>query len=197
MRKISIFFWLLMAGPALADPSTGTFIGPHMLSTAPEEDDKHVLEASESDDDLGIIPQDAQVYISTSTLIPISELPERPAYQQAQEELEQAKALWSKGHAEAASDMALQAYDDLYSIKTPRGKRNRKKRAKLRAQRATASYIYVDSSLAYIRSFVRSKGDTPAARAEGAARMEDLRDVARDYPDLNSKLNRAIEQMRS
>jgi hypothetical protein len=192
-RLVSLL--LLLTTTSLSFGASSTTISAPALPD-PEEEQIHDNESEGLGENTGIIPRNAGILSSTDALTPVSELPEKEPYKQSVEELEQAKKLWSKGYSEAASDMALQAYEDLLSIKGPRGKRHRKKRAKIRQQRAQAATIYVDASISYLRHFVKSKGDTPTARAEGRARLEDLRDVARDYSELNSKLNRALEQMR-
>ncbi len=138
----------------------------------------------------GIIPQGG-LTVSTQPITPITVLPEKNPYEQGLEELTIAQDLWKKGKAEAASDVALQAYDDLMTIRLQR--RNKKKRQKLRTERRQAATVYVDSSIAYIEEFVKKGGDTVRSKAEGRARLGDLRDVSQNYPELTKKLNLALE----
>jgi hypothetical protein len=165
---------------------------PHAPASEEEEPDDADQVAEEST----IIPLSTGVAASTQAVTPISEFPEKTPYDQALSELAQAKKLYAQGHWEAASDMGLQAYDDLLTIRGGRGKRNRKKRAKLAGQRYQAASVYMDASIAYVKSFVEGKGGGPEALEEGRARMEDLRDVAHDYPNLNTRLNRALEKLK-
>jgi hypothetical protein len=97
-----------------------------------------------------------------------------------------------KGRFEAASDLALQAYDDLMAVYIPR--RSKTERKKLLADRRRAATLYIDTSLAYIREFVDNSNRKPAARVEGHARVADLRDVAVNYSDLNRKVTAALER---
>jgi len=137
----------------------------------------------------GILPPNSSVLASTQPVTPVTEFPEKKIYDQALEELARAQELWTKGEAETASDMALEAYDDLNSIHRFRGR----KRKKLRRERRQAATVYVQGGIAFIGGFVKKAGATPQAAAEGRSRLEDLRDVARDYPELNQDLNRAIQ----
>jgi hypothetical protein len=143
----------------------------------------------------GIIPKGTAIAVSTQPITPISIFPEKQAIEQGKEELEQATALWRRGEAEAASDMALQAFDDLMDVKTPRGKKRSKERNQIRALRRQAAGIYLESGLAFIKSYVDKAGRTSAAVEEGRSRMEDFRDVAREYEELNRLLNREIEKL--
>src|SRR5882672_8515580 len=59
-----------------------------------------------------IIPQGG-LTVSTQPITPITVLPDRKPHEQALMELALAQDLWKKGKAEAASDVALEAYDDL------------------------------------------------------------------------------------
>jgi len=159
--------------------------------SAPEADN----ERQETTSDLeweakGVIPQGG-LTVSTQPVTPISILPVRNPYDQGLEELALAQDLWKKGKAEAASDVALQAYDDLMSMSL--GRRNKKKRQKLRTERHQAATVYIESSIAYIEDYVKKAGGGHRATDEGRARLGDLRDVSQNYPELTKKLNKALE----
>jgi len=138
----------------------------------------------------GVIPQGG-LLISTQPVTPMTMVPDRNAYDQGLEELAAAQDLWKKGNAEAASDIALQSYDELVGVHMPR--KNKKKRQKLRDDRHQAATVYLDSSIAFIDEYVKKAGDSTHAREEGRARLGDLRDVAQNYPELTKKLNKALE----
>jgi hypothetical protein len=137
----------------------------------------------------GVIPQGG-LTVSTQPVTPISVFPERKPYEQALEELTIAQDLWKNGKAEAASDVALEAYDDLMSIHL--GRRNKKQRQKLRTERRQAATVYIDSSIAYVQGYVKKHGGGPHAVDEGRARLGDLHDVAQNYTELTKKLNDAL-----
>ncbi len=142
----------------------------------------------------GIIPPNSgNVLISSGPITPTTVFPIKKPYDQAREELIKAHELWNAGHAEAASDKALEAYDDLISLRRIPGV----KRSTIRAQARQAASVYVEAGIAYIKGYVKKLGGGPNAMEEGRSRMEDLRDVARNYPDLNRKLNSAINQLYS
>lgn len=164
----------------------------HPAPAVPEESEQAGHEDTE--DEKGIIPRSA-LYLSTQPLTPISQYVEKDPYAEALEELEQAKTLLAKSDTEAASDMALQAYEDLLTIRGGRGKKNAKKRAKIRAQRYDAAVVYVDASIAFIKEYVHKNAKASWAVPEAKGRLEDLRDVAREYEDLNHRLNKAIESI--
>ena len=138
----------------------------------------------------GVIPPGG-LTVSTQPITPITVLPERNPYDQGLEELALAQELWKNGKAEAASDVALQAYDDLMSLYL--SGRNKKKRQKLRTERRQTATVYIDSSIAYIEDYVKKRGGTRHAIEEGRARLGDLRDVAQNYPELTKKLTQALE----
>jgi hypothetical protein len=138
----------------------------------------------------GVIPQGG-LTVSTQPITPITILPDRDAYDQGLQELATAQDLWKKGKAEAASDVALQAYDDLTALHLPR--RNKKKRQKLRTERRQAATVYIDSSIAYIEEYVKKAGNSRHALEEGRARFGDLRDVSQNYPELTKKVTQALE----
>src|SRR5262245_58644380 len=83
-----------------------------------------------------IIPREG-ITVSTQPTTPIATLPSKNPYDQGLAELALAQDLWKRGKAEAASDVALQAYDDLMSLRL--GRRNKKKRQKLRTERRQAA----------------------------------------------------------
>ncbi len=170
------------------------------LTLARAENDISALETGvEREDDTtsameseahGIIPEGV-VAVSTPPLTPISVVLEKKPYEQALEELALAQELWKKGKAEAASDVALQAYDDLMGIHVP--KKKTQQRQKLRLERRQAATLYIDASVAYIQEYINMKGSTPAAIKEGRARLGDLWDVAVNYPELQKKLRRTLD----
>jgi len=139
----------------------------------------------------GIIPHGG-LTLSTQPITPITVLPDRNPYDQGLEELAQAQDLFKKENMEASSDVALQAYDDLMGVRM--GRRNKKKRQKLRTERHQAATVYTDSSIAYIQDYVKRNGGTPHAIEEGRARLGDLRDVTQNYPELTRKLTKALEE---
>jgi hypothetical protein len=130
---------------------------------------------------------------SGPVITPISTFPQKKPYDQARDTLKQAQTLWAKQDAEAASEAALEAYDDLMSIRIAR--KQKKARVKLRAERRQAADVYIVSSIAYIKEYVKKRGDTAEAKADGRARLGDLRDVSRDYLDLQKKVVNAIGEL--
>jgi hypothetical protein len=139
----------------------------------------------------GIIPEGG-LTASTQPITPIAALPQRNPYDQGLQELAIAQGLLEKGRLEAASDVSLQAYDDLRAVYVPR--RNKKKRKKLLADRHQAATTCIASSLAYIGEYVKEAGGGARAVEEGRARVADLRDVSVNYPELNVKVTRALER---
>jgi hypothetical protein len=157
--------------------------------SAPETGNEQQESTSEQEwEAKGIIP-DGGLTVSTQPITPIMNIAERQPHDQALGELTMAQDLWKKGKAEAASDVALQAYDDLMSFHLAR--HNRKKRQQLRLERRQAATVYVDSSLAYIEDYVKRNGNTATVREEGRARLGDLHEVAQNYPELTTKLYKA------
>jgi hypothetical protein len=180
-------------------PSTTTAVVPAAEplddagETTPEgHDDREttLTEESEADD---IIPPNAEVLRTTGPITPTSVFHDKNPYEQALEELAQARALWAAGHAEAASDTALEAYDDLLDLRRVPGV----KRQTILRHAHKAAAIYIEAGIAAIRQFVKRHGSTREAIEEGRARMEDMRDVARSYPELRRMLNSAIDQLLS
>jgi hypothetical protein len=161
--------------------------------SAPETsgDDQQEMAADQEWEAKGVIP-DGGLTVSTQPITPIMVLPERNPYDQSLQEVAAAQDLFAKGKFEAASDVALEAYDDLMSFHLSR--HNKKKRLKMRADRHQAATLYIDSSIAYIKEFVQKHGSTAKAKEEGHARLGDLHDVAQDYPELNKKLNQAFSE---
>lgn len=140
----------------------------------------------------GIIPANSgDVLIASGPITPTTVFPMKKPYDQAREELIKAHELWNAGHFEAASDKALEAYDDLVGLRRIPGV----KRSTIRAQTRQAAEVYVEAGISYIKSYVKKQGGGPAAMEEGRSRLEDLRDVARNYPDLTRKLNAAARQL--
>lgn len=186
MNRLALLFALFVAfGPfARAVGEEGVVLG------SPEPETEQSTEEDEGEEK-DIIPRSAAPHPSTQPVTPITPFPEKPPYDLAREELSRAETLWRKGEAEAASDTALEAYDDLMEIR----RRRKKERRKLFAERARAATVYVNAGIRFIQDFVERQGRTPAAIEEGGSRLEDLRDVARNYPALNRNLNKALAQL--
>lgn len=146
----------------------------------------------EEGEDKGIIPKSADLSVSSQTITPVTVFPEKNLMDQAKEELAHAQDLLSKGDTEAASDTALEAYDDFCDVHLPR--RKRKPLYLLRHQAAT---VYMNASIAYIKDYVEKSKKTSAGIEEGLSRLEDLHDVAQNYPELTKLLNSAKEQTAS
>ena len=186
MTRWALFTILLLsAAPALRASGDGE---THLSASEQEGDQPN---SGDEGEEKGIIPPGASVEIDSETLTPISPYTESKAYDQALQELAQAQALWDKGELEAASDTALEAYDDLNGIH----RRRKKERRKLYGERHQAATVYVQAGVRTIQEFVNKNGRTTAAVTEGRGRLEDLRDVARNYPELNAALNKAGEQL--
>jgi hypothetical protein len=159
--------------------------------TAPESESERQESTSEQEWEAKDIIPPGGITVSTQPMTPIALLPDKKPHDQAMVELGIAQDLWKNGKAEAASDVALQAYDDLMSLRLAR--RNKKQRQQLRLERRQAATVYTDSSIAYIEEYVKKHGGSVHAVEEGRARLGDLRDVAMNYPELNKKLNQALE----
>jgi hypothetical protein len=183
---------LIPARPVIAlETSTAPVIESSTTPEMPEQQDQ-TTSTQESESKGTIIPPDADTLISTGPITPTSIFPaEKAPYVQGHEELLRAMSLWAAGHSEAASDTALEAYDDLIELRRAPGV----KRIQIRAEVRQAAGIYVQAGIAYIRSYVRRMGSTAEAIEEGRGRLEDLGDVAHNYKDLNKMLNSAIEQI--
>ena len=159
--------------------------------SAPETDIERQGSTSEQEWEAKDIIPDGGLTVSTQPMTPITLVPEKKPMDQALQELAIAQDLWKNGKAQAASDVALQAYDDLMSMRLAR--RNKKQRQKLRQDRRTAATVYTDASITYITEYVKKNGGGPKAIDEGHARLGDLRDVAQNYPELNKKLNAVLD----
>ena len=131
------------------------------------------------------------VRASTDVVTPISPFAEKDLHQQALDELIKANNLLTENQYEAASDASLQAYDDLMDVHL---KRKGHDRAKLLADRRMAAATYIQAGIAYIQEFAKRSNGSADAREETRSRLEDLRDVAREYPELMKKLDQAIAQ---
>lgn len=181
MRWNVLLFCLICTAPLCAEtvlvaPESGV---ERQDTTSAEENEAH-----------GIIPVGG-LTVSTRPITPISIVPEKKPYDQALEELALAQELLSKKNFEAASDVGLQAYDDLMAIHLPR--RDRKRSQQIRLDRRRAATVYIDASIAYLKEFVRNQGGTEAAYKEGRLRLADLRDVAQNYPELTKKLHATMD----
>ncbi len=182
-RRVLIVILLLISGTRAVRAETE-------ISAPESENERQETTSDQEWEAKGVIPQGG-LTVSTQPITPISSLPEKNPSDQGLEELALAQDLFKKGKLEAASDVALQAYDDLMSLHLAR--RTKKKRQKLRMDRRQAATVYMESSLAYIADFVRKEGSTRRAVEEGRARLGDLRDVSQNYPELTKKLNKALE----
>lgn len=167
------------------------------------EDERVPYDAMGEAEEKGIIPPGAEIAFSSGPVTPLAAQVSATNYASALAVLARAEALWKKGEMEAASDVALEAYDDLMEIPLPRIRKKsknkaalQKKRDQLRADRRRAATVYIHSSIDYVKCYVKAKGDTPEARKDGRARLEDLGDVAINYSDLNRMLYKAMEEMR-
>jgi len=159
-------------------------------TSRPDNSDDQTSAVTDSEDE-GIIPEGG-LTVSTQPITPIEPLQEGDPYDKSLKELAIAQDLLQKGRMEAASDVSLQAYDDLMSLYVPR--HVKKKRKKLLADRHQAATVYITSSLAYIDNFVKQAGGGPHAMDEGRARLSDLRDVSINYPELSKKVTAAVER---
>ena len=128
--------------------------------------------------------------MSSHTVTPVTMFPEKNLLDQATEELARAQDLLTKGNTEAASDTSLEAYDDLCDVRVPR-----KKRKQLYIQRHLAATVYMNASIAFINDYVDKSKKTAGSLEEGRSRLEDLHDVAQNYPELNKLLTSAEEQL--
>ncbi len=160
-RRVLIALFLLCLGRAWAD------------TDVPSADNGDTRDETTSDQEWetkGVIPQGG-LTISTQPITPITLMPDRHPYDQGLEELAAARDLFKKGNMEAASDIALQSYDDLVGLHMPRrSKSNKKKRQKLRDDRQHAATVYTDSSIAYIEEYVKKNGSTKHAFLKKDAR---------------------------
>jgi len=159
-------------------------------SSGPTNADIEQPKMDDEGEDEGIIPKSADVSVSSQTVTPVSVFPEKNLLDQAVEELAHAQDLLAKGNTEAASDMALEAYDDFCDVRVPR-----KKRKPLYLQRHQAATVYMNASIAYIKEYVEKTKKTSASLEEGLSRLQDLHDVAQNYPELNKLLSSTEEQV--
>jgi hypothetical protein len=177
--NLRVFLILLLFVPG--------FLRAETEISAPETESERQETTSDQEWEAKDIIPNGGLTVSTQPITPITVLPDRKPYDQALVELALAQDLWKNGKAEATSDVALEAYDDLTSMHLAR--RNKKQRQKLRLERRQAATVYIDSSIAYIQEYVKKGGSGPHAIEEGRARLGDLRDVAQNYPELTKKLN--------
>ena len=126
-------------------------------------------------------------------LTPTAVYTARKPYDYARELLKKAGEFWKQKQAQKASDTALEAYDDLMEVHVPRKKKNARK--KLRAERHQAAQIYVESSIAFIKEEAAKGGRSAAAKEEARARLGDLRDVSREYLELQKQVVNAIMEL--
>jgi hypothetical protein len=126
-------------------------------------------------------------------LTPTAAYTAKPAYDRGREVLHKAIDLWKQRLALKSSDMALEAYDDLMEVRL--GRRQKKARKKLREERHLAAEIYIESSIAYIKHDCEKKGSTTAAKLEARERLGDLRDVSREYLELQKAVVNAILEL--
>jgi hypothetical protein len=116
-------------------------------------------------------------------------VPKTDPYEAAQAEVIKALSLYNDGKMEAASDKALEAYEDLRAL--PR-KVKRAKRVELKKLIDQAATVYVDASIAYVTGWLKRVGKNDSTLAEAKERLEDIRSVADNHLKLNQQLNQAI-----
>ena len=126
-------------------------------------------------------------------LMPTSAYTVKKPYDQAHDILQKAVEAWKQNQALKASDTALEAYDDLMEVHLPR--RPKSARKKLRAERYLAAQLYIDSSIAFIKQDAVKAGSTAAAKLEARQRLGDLRDVSREYLDLQKEVVNTIMEL--
>jgi hypothetical protein len=156
-------------------------------NTNPEIDQPKVDGEGE---DEGIIPKTNDLVVSSQTVTPVTKFPQKNLIDQAKEELIRAQALLAKGNSEAASDTSLEAYDDFCDVRVPR-----KKRKFLFVQRHQAATVYMNASITYIKEYVEKSNKSLDAIQEGHARLDDLHDVAQNYPELTKMLAAAHDEL--
>ncbi len=122
---------------------------------------------------------------------PVTVFPEKPPYEQAKDELIQALDLLNHDRPIAACDMALEAYDDLRTIRPSQ----EIPRSKLKAEIYQAASAYLQACSITIRGRLSKTTPSPEAIQDAQDRLEDLREVARDYRDLNKKLDDALSSL--
>jgi hypothetical protein len=126
-------------------------------------------------------------------LTPTSVYTEKKPYDRGRELLQKAGDFWQQKQALKASDTALEAYDDLVEVHLSR--RQKTARKKLSAERHLAAQIYIESSIAFIKQDAQKMGNTPEAKKEARARLGDLRDVSREYLELQKLLVNGIMEL--
>ena len=166
------------------------FLTAHRLHAEEGGDDQMGTLSAQESEERGILP-DGVATSSSALITPVTSFPEKMPYQQAVGQLNFALTLWKNGRAEAASDAALEAYDDLCNISHARGVR----RSKIREQRHQAASVYVVTAIATIKQYVKDHDRTPEAQTEGRERLEDLRDVGKNYRELNHLITAARDQL--
>lgn len=126
-------------------------------------------------------------------LIPTAAYTAKKPYDQARDALQRAEEFWKQKQALKTSDAALEAYDDLMEVRVSR--RAHKARRKLQAERHRAAEIYVAASILYIKEEAKRQGMTAAAKQEARDRLGDLRDVSREYLELQKQVVNAIMEL--
>jgi len=165
-------FWVLTAVPLLAEDTAEAI--------AQEEQDPELPYSADEGD------------AKDPVITPVSAFPPKKPYERARETLQKAIETWKKRDAKLASEIALEAYDDLLDIRV--SPKQKQARQKLLSERRQAAGVYIDSSIAYIQEYVKKKGNTPMAKTEGLSRLGDLRTVSRGYPELNARVTKARQQ---
>lgn len=197
-------FWVLLLlsvtlyRPLMAEEAAPPADDETEESPVEAEPEDHISESKEEEGH-GIIPAGAAVIFSSGPITPLSAYFEKNDYTSGLEALSRAQELAKKGDMEAASDLALEAYDDFMYVPLPRIRKKsknkaalKKRREQIRADRRKAATLYIQSSIDYVQKFVKQTNDTK----EGRARLNDLRDVAINYPDLNRMLYKAMDDMK-
>jgi hypothetical protein len=184
LKHFTFLFVVVLGFPRMlhaVQESTGTVETPGLQPST----------LSEESEGQGVIPSDTDTSVSTQPVTPITDLVEKSPYEEAQSEVIRALALWNSGHFEAASDLALQAYEDYLALHRVPGV----KRSKIRAETHQAAALYIESAIATIKQYVKQFGRTPEALEEAQSRLGDLKDVAQNYRELDKMLKTAMEQI--
>jgi hypothetical protein len=160
---------------------------PPVISTAPASS---ISEPAASTD---VGEPDQPFSAEDGELTPTSVYTEKKPYDQGRELLQKADDFWKQKLALKASDTSLEAYDDLMEVHFSR--HEKKARKKLSAERHQAAQIYVESSIAFIKQAAEKEGNSTAAKAEARARLGDLRDVSREYLELQKLVVNGIMEL--
>jgi len=184
-RGAAVLLWwgpatIQAAGPATPAVSTPTISTASLTANQEPAEPEQPFSADEGD-------------AADDHLIPTAAYTAKKPYDQAREVLRRAEDLWKQKQALKTSDAALEAYDDLMEVRVSR--RAHKARRKLQAERHRAAEIYVTASILYIKEDAKRQGMTAAAKQEARDRLGDLRDVSREYLELQKMVVNAIVEL--